>query len=171
MILLRPISPDTAFIFKDARLRALQDFPLAFSSTYVKESQLSDEEWIQRSARCNGDHAVGYLAVDDSDHGSACGLVACYAEQVSVPHGHVISMWVDPAFRRAGIGRMLIDALGQWAGTRGLRELRLMVTSVNRGAIEFYERIGFRMSGAIRPYPNDPAIVEYEMVLPLDVQS
>jgi len=168
MIFLQPITPDTAFIFKDARLRALRDTPLAFSSTYAKEAQLSDEEWMQRSARWNGDHAVGYLAFDDSDHGSACGLVACYAEQESVPHGHVISMWVDPAFRRAGVGRWLIDAVGAWAGTRGLHELRLMVTSVNRGAIEFYKRIGFRMSGAIRPYPNDPAIVEYEMMLPLN---
>jgi ribosomal protein S18 acetylase RimI-like enzyme len=97
--------------------------------------------------------------------------VACYAEQVSVPRAHVVSMWVDPAFRRAGIGRMLIDALGKWATSRGLRELRLMVTSVNRGGIDFYERIGFRMSGAIRPYPNDPAIVEYEMLLPLNAQS
>jgi len=171
MILLQPITPDTALTFKDARLSALRDSPLAFSSTYAKESQLSDEEWMQRSARWNGDQAVGYLAFDDSDHERACGLVACYAEQSSVPHGHVISMWVDPAFRRAGVGKMLIDALGQWAGTRGLRELRLMVTSVNRGAIEFYERLGFGMSGAIRPYPNDPAIVEYEMLRPLSGQG
>jgi len=171
MILLQPITPDTALMFKDVRLRALRDFPLAFSSTYAKESQLADEEWIQRSAQWNGDHAVGYLAFDDSDQANACGLVACYAEQVSVPRGHVISMWVDPAFRRAGVGSMLIDALGKWASDRGLRELSLMVTSVNRGGIDFYERIGFRMSGAIRPYPNDPAIVEYEMLLPLNAQS
>lgn len=168
MIFLQPITPDTAFIFKDARLRALRDSPLAFSSTYAKESQLSDAEWMKRSARWKGDYAVGYLAFDDSDRGSACGLVACSAEQASDPHGHVISMWVDPAFRRAGVGRMLIAALGEWAGTRGLHELRLMVTSVNQGAIEFYERMGFRMSGAIRPYPNDPAIVEYEMLLQLN---
>src|SRR4051794_36491738 len=94
-----------------------------------------------------------------------------YTEQVSVPRAHVISMWVDPAFRRVGIGAKLIDALGKWASARGLRKLSLMVTSVNRGAIDFYERIGFRMSCAIRPYPNDPAIVEYEMLRPMNVQT
>jgi ribosomal protein S18 acetylase RimI-like enzyme len=171
MILLQPITPETALIFKDVRLRALRDFPLAFSSTYARESQLADEEWIERSAQWNNDHAVGYLAFDHSDQTNACGLVACYAEQASVPRGHIVSMWVDPAFRRAGIGALLIDALGKWASARGLRELSLMVTSVNRGAIDFYARIGFRMSGAIRPYPNDPDVVEYEMLRPLNAQT
>ena len=101
--------------------------------------------------------------------GEACGLVACYAEEVEgVPRGHVISMWVDPAFRRTGVGIMLIDALSSWARSRGLRELKLMVTSVNRGAIDFYQRIGFHTSGKTGPYPNDPAVIEYEMLLPLD---
>jgi ribosomal protein S18 acetylase RimI-like enzyme len=62
---------------------------------------------------------------------------------------------------------LLIDALRKWAKSLGLRELTLMVTSVNEGAIEFYRRIGFRMSGKTGPYPNDPAVIEYEMLLPL----
>lgn len=169
MIILKPITPQTALLFKAVRLRALRESPQAFSSTYMKESQLSDEEWIQRSERWKGENAIGYLAFDELDQRNACGLVACYAAHEGVPHGHVMSMWVDPGFRRAGVGRMLIDALKSWAGTRGLPELRLMVTSVNQGAISFYERVGFRMSGAIAPYPNDPAIVEYEMLLPLKV--
>jgi ribosomal protein S18 acetylase RimI-like enzyme len=48
-----------------------------------------------------------------------------------------------------------------------MRELKLMVTSVNDNAIRFYERLGFRMSGKTGAYPNDPAIAEYEMLLPL----
>ena len=167
MIHLRTITPETASIFKAVRLRALRDAPQAFSSTYAKESQLSDEEWIKRSERWYGNGAIGFLAMEEPGNGEACGLVACYAEDSEgVLRGHVISMWVDPAFRRAGVGRMLIDALMNWAESRGLRELNLMVTSVNRGAIEFYERIGFRMSGKTGPYPNDPAIIEYEMLLP-----
>jgi ribosomal protein S18 acetylase RimI-like enzyme len=169
MIHLRTITPETALIFKAVRLRALRDSPQAFSSTYAKESALPDKEWIKRSERWKGDSAIGYLAMAEPGDGEACGLVACYAEKDGdTPRGHVISMWVDPAFRRAGVGKMLIDALKNWARSRSLEELNLMVTSVNRSAIDFYEHIGFRMSGKIGPYPNDQAILEYEMLLPLD---
>ena len=171
MIFLKPITPETALPFKAVRLRALADSPLAFSSTHAAESRLSDEEWIRRSERWAGEKAIGYLAFDTLDEHSACGLVACYPEchpeDRGIPHGHVVSMWVDPAYRRAGVGRLLIDGLKNWAKARGLRQLKLMVTSVNHGAAGFYHRVGFRMSGKTAPYPNDPAIVEHEMVLDL----
>jgi ribosomal protein S18 acetylase RimI-like enzyme len=169
LIFLRPVTRETALLFKDVRLRALEDVPLAFSSTYAKESQLPNEEWIRRTERWTGETAILYLAFDDADQKRACGIVACYAEEENgVPRGHVISMWVDPAYRRAGAGRLLIQGLKDWAEARGLRALKLMVTSVNQGAIDFYDRLGFRMTGITGPYPHDPAIIEYEMVLPLD---
>ena len=42
-----------------------------------------------------------------------------------------------------------------------------MVTHINTGAIGFYQRMGFQRTGKTEPYPNDQAITEYEMVLPL----
>jgi ribosomal protein S18 acetylase RimI-like enzyme len=169
MISLRPITPDLALIFKDVRLRALKDMPQAFSSTYATESQLTDDEWRTRSQQWNGEKAILYIAVDHSHANTACGIVACYGEDDSGSrHGHVISMWVDPAYRRAGVGRMLVDGLKAWGYKRGLHALKLMVTSVNLSAIDFYLRVGFRMTGKTGPYPNDPAITEYEMLLGLD---
>lgn len=44
MITIEPITPQTALTFKAARLRALQDTPSAFGSTYAKESQLTDAD-------------------------------------------------------------------------------------------------------------------------------
>ena len=44
MVTLRRISPDTAKTYKDVRLRALGDAPLAFGSTYAKESALTDPD-------------------------------------------------------------------------------------------------------------------------------
>jgi hypothetical protein len=41
--------------------------------------------------------------------------------------------------------------------------LLLMVTSKNSTAIRFYEQCGFAMTGNTGPYPNDPALFEYEM--------
>jgi ribosomal protein S18 acetylase RimI-like enzyme len=164
MIKLERITPANALVFKTIRLRALRSDPTAFGSTYAKESQLADEEWVNRSHRWNGDGAIGYLAFDGEN---ACGLVACYTDEQDLQRVHVISMWVDPARRHAGVGRALIQGLQSWALSRKMLELKLMVTSVNDNAIRFYERLGFRMSGKTGPYPNDPAITEYEMLLPL----
>ena len=168
MIFLRPVTRETALVFKDVRLRALRDEPFAFSSTYERESQFPDEEWISRTERWNGGTAIFYLAFDEADQERACGMVACYSEiEDGLQQGHVISMWVDPAYRRAGVGRLLIQALKDWARSRGLQALKLMVTSVNQGAIDFYDRLGFRMTGKTGRYPNDPRMHEHEMVMPL----
>jgi ribosomal protein S18 acetylase RimI-like enzyme len=75
----------------------------------------------------------------------------------------VQSMWVAPAQRRLGVGGELIEAVAEWALARGVRMLKLMVTSSNEGANRFYERLGFTRTGRVRPHPNDPALVEYEM--------
>jgi ribosomal protein S18 acetylase RimI-like enzyme len=165
MINLEPITPANALVFKAIRLLALRTDPTAFSATYAKESQLSDEEWFRRSVRWNSDGSIGYLAFD---HGHPCGLVACYVAEKEPSHAHVISMWVDPAYRRSGVGTALIEGLKTWAVACNIRELHLMVTSVNAGAIGFYKRLGFQMTGWTGPYPNHPAIFEHEMRLRLD---
>ena len=169
VIFLKPISPRMASVFKDVRLRALKEMPLAFSSTYAKESDFPEAEWVRRSERWRGDEAILYLAFDNQDEKAACGMVACYAdEEGNAARGHVISMWVDPKYRRAGVGKLLIEGLKDWARMRRLRGLKLMVTSVNQGAIDFYERMGFVMSGITGPYENDPAVFEHEMVWALE---
>ena len=156
------VTAENALVFKDVRLRALKESPTAFSSTFAKESQISDEEWIQRAVRWSSDGAVGFLAHEEN---RVCGMVFCFESEQDRGQGHIVSMWVDPEFRLAGVGRMLILSVAAWAKDRSMRELKLMVTSVNHGAVAFYEHLGFRMSGKTGPYPNDPAITEYEMWL------
>lgn len=162
---MEPITPELALVFKETRLRALEDSPTAFSSSYLRESQLSDEEWFKRSVRWSSDGSIGFIAFEEN---GACGLVCSFVEGENPARACIISMWVDPSYRRAGVGSKLIEAVSIWAKNRELRELKLMVTDVNQGAIEFYQRLGFRMTVASQPYPNDPAITEYEMLLRLD---
>jgi diamine N-acetyltransferase len=47
-------------------------------------------------------------------------------------------------FRRAGVGRKLVDAAILWAQARDMHELDLNVYEFNHSAIRFYEAIGFR---------------------------
>jgi ribosomal protein S18 acetylase RimI-like enzyme len=160
MIIIERIKPQTALVFKDVRLRALLDSPTAFSSTYVKELQFPDEEWMKRSVRWSSDGSAIFLALDGD---AGCGMIGAFEEE-GRQRAQLISMWVDPGFRRAGVGKLLIEAVVDWVHSRGVRELKLMVTSVNEGAIAFYQRLGFQMTGKTGVYPNDATITEYEMV-------
>ena len=160
MIAIRKITSVDAVAFKAVRLRALQDAPYAFGSTYEKESQYADSEWQDRVARMNSDRGAGFLAVDNEIE---CGIVGAFLDQDDVKRAHLVSMWTAPTHRQRGIGRLLVKEVLDWAHGRNAHTVLLMVTSKNEPAIRFYERLGFSKTGRTEPYPNDPAILEYEM--------
>src|SRR5271166_4519580 len=126
MPLLEQISTNNVLAFKTVRLWALQDSPAAFGSTFARESQFSDAEWLKRAANMNGEKRIGYLAMDGE---SPCGIIGAFRDEHDSFSANVISMWVAPAHRRTGVGSSLISAVQTWARTSGVRALRLMVTS------------------------------------------
>lgn len=83
-------------------------------------------------------------------------LVAQKAGQV---HGYILASrsWnnyvqiddfaVDSTVRRSGIGRLLMDAVADWARSQGLPGLRLETQTNNVAACRFYYRYGFRLGG------------------------
>ena len=160
MAVLQRITPEMVAHYKTVRLRALLDTPNAFGSTYLRESQFTEEEWDKRAKNLDGERAVGYLAFDGEQY---CGIVACFVDGEDPLKANLVSMWVAPEYRRGGVGRLLVDAVRSWARDRGVKTVFLMVTSCNQAAIEFYKRIGFSVTGRTEPYPNDPALIEYEM--------
>jgi ribosomal protein S18 acetylase RimI-like enzyme len=164
MIVLEPIAAHNAMILKEVRLRALKDSPKAFGSTYVREAQLSDEEWIERSVRWGSGRSAAFLAMEN---GAACGIAASLLDEKDTTKAQLLSMWTAPGHRQRGIGQMLVKEIMAWANQRGVRTLQLMVVSSNETAIAFYERLGFTRTGRTETYPNDPALLEYEMSRPL----
>jgi ribosomal protein S18 acetylase RimI-like enzyme len=164
MVVIEPITLRHLTEFKATRLRALQDTPSAFSSTYEKESQLTDDDWKNRIIRWSGEAGIGFLAMDE---GTACGLAGSFLAPDDPSRAQLISMWTAPLHRRSGVGRMLVNQVAEWARGRGATVLRLLVTSNNDSARLFYHRLGFVRTGGTIPYPNDPRLVEYEMERPL----
>jgi ribosomal protein S18 acetylase RimI-like enzyme len=160
MIALEVISPKNAPMFKDVRLRALQDSPTAFSATYVEESKITDSDWLKRATQWSGAKSVGYLAMDAH---IPCGIVSGLLDHVDAMRAHLLSMWVAPTHRRLGTGRMLVDAVAAWARAQNAQSLWLLVTSNNNDAIRFYQRVGFELTGRTEPYRNDPSLLSYEM--------
>lgn len=78
----------------------------------------------------------------------------------------VVSMWVDPAWRRSGLAARLLDAVIAWASLRAAGTVHLWVTEGNSPAIALYERFGFVFTGESAPLPSNTALRELCMVRP-----
>ena len=160
MITIEPITPKNVVLFKSVRLRALQEAPYAFGSTYTKEAEFDDAEWLRRAERWNGERGIGFLAMDGE---TACGIVGAFLDANDAKRAQLVSMWTAPTYRQRGVGRLLVNEVLAWARLRGAHGLLLMVTSNNEAAMRFYEKLGFARTGRTEPYPNDPDVIEYEM--------
>ncbi len=56
---------------------------------------------------------------------------------------------VAEGFRSAGIGRLLVSAMADWAATRGAFRLQLLADRNNSRALSFYQAIGWQTTSLI----------------------
>ena len=135
----RRIKPDDWQLLRELRLASLRDAPEAFGQTHENALAIPDEEWRQMArATTSGDSRLWLLAFLD---GADAGLVQ--ARRRAPDDCLIFSMWVAPAARRSGVGRLLIDTAADWARAWGADRLVLWVYGANEGAHRFYESIGF----------------------------
>jgi len=78
----------------------------------------------------------------------------------------ILNLAVRREFRRNGAGTALVSALLKQYDVRGIRRVFLEVRESNRGAIAFYEGLGFQRVGKRVGYYRDP--VEGALVLSRD---
>jgi GNAT superfamily N-acetyltransferase len=125
---------------RDVRLRALLDAPDAFGSTHAAEAESDEEEWRTWTTGWSGaaDQAL-FAAEDEGWAGIALGVR--WEEEPEVVH--LYAMWVDPSSRRRGVGRALVEAVGEWARDLGIGRIVLRVTEGNAAAVALYERCAF----------------------------
>jgi len=76
----------------------------------------------------------------------------------------ILNLAVCEEYRRQGEGRALLVELLRRFAESGVSRVFLEVRESNRGAIEFYERMGFRRSGRREGYYREPqeAALVYE---------
>ena len=133
---LRRLTPEDAALYRDIRLEALADSPDAFASTLESEQDRPLESFAARLADA---HIVGAF---DGPH--LTGVAGFYA-QAGPKHAHKGMLWgmyVRPAYRGAGIGRVLVEAILAHARQR-VELLQLFVVSGNAAARRLYASLGF----------------------------
>jgi ribosomal-protein-alanine N-acetyltransferase len=87
------------------------------------------------------------LVATDADQGTVAGFIVV---QCGVT-GHVITIDVDPAARRAGVGSLLLQAVEDRLRSSGARAVGLETAVDNVAALAFYKRHGFNV---LRTWPR-----------------
>ncbi len=128
------LQPGEGDRWRSIRLKALQEAPSAFGTTYAEASRWSAARWEAQIV----DFATFLAVLDERDVGVARGA-AHHRSDVR----ELVGMWVDPTARRRGIAARLIDSVAAWATAAGATVLVLDVVAANAPAIALYERAGF----------------------------
>ena len=140
---IRRLVPSDASAYRTLRLRALWEFPQAFTSSYEEDEKVPLEDSEKRLARAD----QRFWGAFDGDE--LCGMVglACQKRAKNRHKATVVGMYVAQEQTGRGIGWSLMQSVIEDARRGGLELLVLTVTQHEGGAMRLYERAGFRSFG------------------------
>ena len=104
---------------------------------------------------------VAFFVTRDGGQPAGCGGVMFVGRE----YAEIKRMYVRPAFRGRGLGRLMLDRLVAHARQHGLTVIRLETGIHQKEAIALYERYGFHRIPPFGPYRDDPVSRCYEMRL------
>lgn len=102
--------------------------------------------WLERLILDTHDGLAMVASTDDA----VAGYLIAEVERESTHHWspeavYLHDLFVDPAYRRTGIARALVEQLLQWSGeAHPTLQLRLVTANENEAARSFFARLGFR---------------------------
>ena len=112
------------------------------------EQTCFSESWSENLLRSGLDNRLdSYLVYEE------LGTVLGYCVlRTLADEGEIQRIAVDPAFRRQGIARKLMESMAAVARMKGAREVALEVRESNVSARKLYESYGFRQEAVRRDY-------------------
>jgi ribosomal protein S18 acetylase RimI-like enzyme len=140
---IRRLEQADAPAYQVARLAALQLHPEAFGSDYAEEAAYSLGDFARLLSPPPG-ATLGAFVGD-----AIVGIAGVHVQpKLKQRHkGYIYGVYVDAAYRRAGLARALIAAIIEQARREKLRLLQLSVTASNDAARRLYLEFGFRTYG------------------------
>ena len=125
----------------------------AYRQFYEQESDM-DLATRFLSERLAADESVVLLAVEE-ETGSAAGFVQLFPSFTSIAADRIWilnDLFVNPDFRRMGLGRSLMNAAKEFAKSTGAVRIGLMTAHTNTQAQALYEDLGYVMDTDYRSY-------------------
>jgi ribosomal protein S18 acetylase RimI-like enzyme len=150
VIRIRQVVADDWRVWRGLRLNALSEAPRAFSSKLVDWQGEGDTEGRWRSRL----QAVAFNVVAERDR-TAVGMVSAEMGSDAV---ELISMWVSPDARGAGVGDALIESVLQWSVAIGQARVTLRVFEENAPAVALYRGHGFVDDGPVENSGSDEPV-------------
>ena len=115
----------------------------------------------------NSPRFVSVVAEQDT---TLAGFIVCQPTRYrGTIEGRIVTIDVAPAFRRCGVGRLLMQHIESRMKDSGSQVLKLETAVTNDAALQFYQRQGFKTVGRIRNYyPDnlDAFVMEKELTNP-----
>ena len=150
MIEVRPAVREDAYEVACVHIRSWQS---AYRGLIAQEylDSLEPETWAGRYTF--GRMGIGLPSTLVAVNGSTiCGLATTgLCRDVDLSNfGELVAIYVDPAYVRTGVGRLLIAAARERLRGLGVRQAALWVLDGNARARRFYERDGWRFDGTRR---------------------
>lgn len=105
---------------------------------------------------------VAFFTARKSGRVIGYGSIVRQVDRNGAAYGEVKRMYVAPAVRGLGLGRLLMETLLQHAVIQGLTCVRLETGVKQPEAIGLYRAFGFREIGPFGDYPPDPICVFME---------
>ncbi|MEK3724771.1 GNAT family N-acetyltransferase [Paenibacillus sp. FSL H8-0034] len=146
---IRYLGPTDADIYRQLRLRSLQENPEAFLTTYDIQQAKPLEAFQQNLQRTAMNFTLGCF----TEAQELAGIVTFVRESnPKITHkGTIYAMYVCPEFRGQRIGyALLTELIEQAKQCPGLEQINLTVVSTNHAAKKLYESVGFTTYGTER---------------------
>ncbi|HEX9839084.1 MAG TPA: GNAT family N-acetyltransferase [Anaerolineales bacterium] len=153
-VTIRHANPADATTFRELRLEALQDSPIAFSADYQQNLDQPAKYWEDRLTM-EADEASIFLAEHEGKLIGKTGI----ARGGSLKTRHSAWIWgvyVTQKWRGLRVAEELINSCFTWAKARKILLVKLGVAATNTPAIRCYERCGFST------YGTEPRAIFYE---------
>jgi ribosomal protein S18 acetylase RimI-like enzyme len=146
------LSPDEWREFRDLRLRALKEEPLAFGVSFDEEKRKSESFWrdrLENSGKKN--RKEQFVFVGASGKLAAMGIIKYALHQKFLHIVRFSGIYVLPQYRGKGIASKLLEnMMGQVFKNKAIRKIKLAVNVTQKSAISLYKKFGFRRSGVAK---------------------
>jgi GNAT superfamily N-acetyltransferase len=133
-----------------ARVRPVADADLPAIARLMGELgyPATPEQLRARLDRVTGDDGyAAYVAEADGEVAGFLGLMRGWTYEHDRPYARIITLVVDEAVRRRGVGARLVEFADEWARERGAYVLMLNTNVRREEAHLFYESMGFSRTG------------------------